>query len=96
MRNVERRLRVLERLPQFQSPPSLVEQIRGLALRQISDEDLAMLKNMTRDLEAGVRTTITERESAAMAAHDAAVEVEARRMGFTSFAEAARIEGRRR
>jgi hypothetical protein len=96
MRNVERRLRVLERLPQFQPPPSRLEQIEGLALRQISDEDLEVLMNMTRDLEAGVRTTISERESAAVAAQNAARESEAQRMGFKSFAEATRIEGRRR
>ncbi len=96
MRNVERRLQVLERLPQFQPPPSLLEQIEGLALRQLSDDDLAVMISMTRDLAAGVRTTITERESAAVAAQNAARETEAQRMGFKSFADAARIEGRRR
>jgi hypothetical protein len=96
MRNVERRLQVLERLPQFQPPPSRLDQIEDLALRQLSDEDLDVMLKMTRDLEAGVRTTISERESAAVAAQNAARETEAQRMGFKSFAEAARIEGRRR
>jgi hypothetical protein len=71
MRNVERRLRALERSPQFQPPPSRLEQIEGLALRQLSDEDLEVMINMTRDLEAGVRSTISERESAAVAAQNA-------------------------
>jgi len=96
MRNVERRLQVLEQLPQFQPPPSRLEQIESLALRQLSDEDLEVMINMTGDLETGVRTTITERESAAVAAQNAARETEAQRMGFKSFADAARIEGRRR
>jgi hypothetical protein len=96
MRNVERRLQVLERLPQFQPPPSRLEQIDSLALRQLSDEDLEVMINMTRDLEAGVRTTISRRESTAVAAQNAARETEAQRMGFRSFAEAGRIEGRRR
>jgi hypothetical protein len=96
MRNVERRLQVLERLPQFQPPPSLLEQIKSLALRQLSDEDLEMMIHMTRDLEGGVRTTISERESATVAAQGAALETEAQRMGFRSFAEAARNGGRRR
>ena len=96
MRNVERRLRVLERSPQFQPPPSRLEQIESLALRQLSDEDLEVMINMTRDLEAGVRTTISERESAAVAAQNAIREAEAQRMGFRSFAEAEQIEERRR
>jgi hypothetical protein len=90
MKNVLRRVQVLERLPQFQPPPSPLEQIENLALRQISDEDLEVMINMTRDLVAGARQTISERESAAVAALNATRETEARRMGFRSFAQAKR------
>jgi hypothetical protein len=93
MKNVRRRLHVLEQLPQFQPPPSRLEQIEDLALRQISDEDLEVMKNMTRDLVAGVRRTISERESAMLVAHSAARETAARRMGFKSFAQAERNGG---
>jgi hypothetical protein len=93
MKNVRRRLHVLEQLPQFQPPPSPLEQIEDRALRQISDEDLEVMMNMTRDLVAGVRRTISERESAMLAAHKAARETEARRMGFRSFAQAKRSAG---
>jgi hypothetical protein len=93
MNNVRRRLHVLEQLPQFQPPPSPLEQIEDRALRQISNEDLEVMINMTRDLEAGVRQTISERESAMLVAHNAARETEARRMGFRSFAQAKRSAG---
>jgi hypothetical protein len=90
MKNVRRRLYVLEQMPQFQPPPTPLEQIENRALRQISDEDLEVMINMTRDLESGVRQTISERESAVLVAHKAALETEARRMGFRSFAQAKR------
>jgi hypothetical protein len=61
MKNVRRRLHVLEQLPQFQPPPSPLGQIEDRALRQISDEDLQVLMNLTRDLVAGVHRTISER-----------------------------------
>lgn len=93
MRNVERRVQVLERLPQFQPPPSRLEQIENRALRHISDEDLEVMINLTRDLDAGVCQTISERESAMLAVHNAACETEARRMGFRSFAQAKRSAG---
>ena len=69
MKNVRRRLHVLEQLPRFQPPPSPFEQIEDRALRQISDEDLEVMMNMTRDLVAGVRRTISERESAMLVVH---------------------------
>ena len=96
MKNVERRLQVLERLPQFQPPPSLLEQIQTLAARQLSNEQLEVMFNMTRELEGGSAHTISETESAIVAAADAVLEIEAQRMGFRSFAEAARRGGRRR
>jgi len=93
MKNVRRRLHVLEQLPQFQPPPSPLEQIEDRALRRISDDELEVMINMTRDLVAGVRQTISERESAAVAALNATRETEARQMGFRSFAQAKRSAG---
>jgi hypothetical protein len=60
---------------------------------QVSDEDLAAMKIIVADLEAGVSRTPTERELAILEAHSEALETEARRMGFRSFAQA---EGERR
>jgi hypothetical protein len=95
--NMRQRIQKLERsLPRFESPPkppSPLELIENRALRQISDEDLEVMIKMTCDLEAGVRQTISERESAMLVAHNAARETEARRMGFRSFAQAKRSAG---
>jgi hypothetical protein len=96
MRNVRRRLHMLERLPQFQPPPSPLEQIRSLALRQVSDEDLELMINMTRDRDQGVCRALLQSELAALARRAAALETEARHMGFRSFAEAKRHAGQRR
>ena len=96
MRSVRRRLDALERLPQLQPPPSSLEQISRLALKQMSDEDLELMINMARDRDRGVRRTLLPSELAALARQDAALETEARRMGFRSFAEAERRAGQRR
>ena len=90
MLNVQRRLRALERLPQYQPPPSRLHEIENLALRQVSDEDLAVMVILATHREAGKDRPITERESEVLAAHDAVREKVAQRMGFTSFAEAER------
>jgi hypothetical protein len=96
MRNFERRLHKLEQLPQVQVPAGPLCQIESQALRHLSDEDLQIMINMTRDVEAGLRQAISETESAVMVAHDDALETEARRMGFMSFADAERSAGPRR
>jgi hypothetical protein len=73
-RNMHQRLHMLERrLPRFEPPPSLLEQIKTLALRELSIEDLKLLEILTRDLEAGMRRELSPGESAAVAAFDAAV-----------------------
>jgi hypothetical protein len=94
MRNVKRRLRVLEQLPQYHPPPSQTKQIEDLVLRRLSDEDLALMTKMAGDLEAGVRRKISEREWTMLAAYSSLRETEAQRMGFESFAEAERAAGR--
>jgi hypothetical protein len=96
MRNTHRRLNKLEQLPQFQPPPSPLKQIQDRAMQQVSDEDLAAMKIIAADLEAGVSRTPTERELAILEAHSAALETEARRMGLRSFAEAEGNSGHRR
>jgi hypothetical protein len=90
MRNVRRRLEILERLPQYQPPPSLREEIIRLALQTLAQEDLEYLPSTESD-----PTQLSEREVAAYLAWENALEVEARRMGLNSFAEAQQTKGRR-
>jgi hypothetical protein len=65
-------------------------------MRHISDEQLEQLIIIATDLEAGVRRTVTERELELLQAQSDALETEARRMGFRSFAQAKRNGGHRR
>jgi hypothetical protein len=94
--SMRRRLQVLERLPQFQPPPSALEQIRSLALVQTSDEDLDLMIDMASERERGVSRILLPSEVEALASWDAALETEALRMGFKSFADAERGVGQRR
>jgi hypothetical protein len=93
MRNMRRRLDALEHLLQFQPPPSPLQQIGQLALQLMSDADLEQMMTMARNRDAGVCRTPSESESAVMAGYEAALETEARRMGFKSMAEAERRGG---
>jgi hypothetical protein len=89
MRNVRRRLHALERLPQLQPPPSGLEQIRTLALQSLSEKDLELLRAISLEQAAGMPPReLSEQEAAACAAWEAALEMEARRMGLRSWAEA--------
>ena len=94
MRNIQRRLHKLEQLPRCQPPPSLIQEIGRLALRRLSNEELEVMINMRRALEAGVRQAMSERESTVVATYEAILEAEAQRMGFASFAEAEQKGGR--
>jgi hypothetical protein len=93
MRNVQRRLNALEQLLQFQPPPSPLQQIWQRALQPMSDADLEQMMTMARDRDAGVCRTPSESEAAVLAVYEAALETEARRMGFRSMAEAERRGG---
>lgn len=87
---MRRRLHKLERLPQFQTPPSPIQEIERRALHLVSNEDLELMKLIATDVALGVRRTLTDRESEMLAAHAAALDMEARQLGFRSFAHARR------
>jgi hypothetical protein len=94
MQSVRRRLDKLERLRQVHPVRSPLEQIEDVVLRQITDEDLAVMINMTQDRDAGVRRLLSEEEWAMLATYIALRDTEAKLRGFESFAEAERIAGR--
>jgi len=91
MRNLRRRPRVLERLPRLQLPPNPLEQIRSLALRSLSQEDFELLPAAEMPPRG-----LSDDEMGACAAWRNALETEARKAGFRSFAEAERTVGQRR
>ena len=93
--SLRRRLQVLERLPQFQPPPSPLEQMSSLALEQTSNEDLELMIKMASDRDRGVSRMLLPSELEVLASWDAALETEALRMGFKSLADAERGVGRR-
>jgi len=68
MLNLRQRLKRLERSPFFQHPPSPVNPIIHLVLRETSDQDLELLIRVVSDLEAGLCRPLSESESAAVAA----------------------------
>jgi hypothetical protein len=96
MRSVQRRLRVLERLPQFQPPPSPLEQIGTRVLKQMSFEDFDLIMVVLRKQDRGECQTLLPSESAAVESYNAGLDTEARRMGFKSYADAQRRAGPKR
>ena len=93
MKDMQRRLHKLEQMPQFQPPPSPLKQIEERAIRQVSNEDLDSMIVMATASEAGAERALSEMESAVVEAFGVLRETEARRLGFRSFAQAARIWG---
>ncbi len=89
MQDVQRRLDKLERLPQVQPLPTRLELIRSIALQSLAPQDLELLCSLAKEQaeEKGPRE-LSEREAASCAAWTAALETQARRMGFRSCAEA--------
>ena len=74
MLRLRERLRRLERSPMLQRLPDPVDPTTGLALQQISDEDLALLIEIAKDQEAGVcRPPPSPRELVAIAAYETAL-----------------------
>jgi len=59
MKFIERRLVRLERLPQFQPPPTWLQRIEALALGQVSDEDLKLLIRVYSDEVADFSSTFS-------------------------------------
>jgi hypothetical protein len=92
LRNLRRRLERLERLPQFQPPPSPLDEIARLAPPQLSNEELELMILMLRR-DGEECQPQTPNEEAAMARHDAIRDTEAQRMGFKSYADAKRRAG---
>lgn len=91
MHNIRRRLQVLERLSPFQPAPSPLEQIERLALRSLAQEDLDLLHAIKmRQAVDKQPAEFSGRDAAAYASYHDALEVEARQMGFRSFAIAGR------
>jgi hypothetical protein len=62
----------LQQCSLFQDAPDPFSHVSSLALRQVSDEHLQLLIGLARDQEAGLCRTVTEGESAALAAYEAA------------------------
>ena len=88
MLKVHRRLHLLEQLPRFHPPPSLLEQVKRSALCSLSQEELDVLGTIAEEQAAGLPPREwSQRESAALMAWEAALEEEAKRMGLRSLAE---------
>jgi hypothetical protein len=73
MLRLRERLRKLERLPMLQGLPDPVDPTVGLALRQVSDEDLALLRKIVSDREVGVCRPPSPRELVAITAYETAL-----------------------
>ena len=92
MRNLQRRVRTLERLLQWRVSPNLIEQITRRALESLSSEDLELLGLLSRESDEGTQVReMTASEEAACGAWQNSVDGEARRVGFRSFADAERL-----
>ncbi len=97
MQNMRRRLTMLERLPRIAPPPSPLEQIRSLALQSLSAQDLAILQTISVEHAAGLGPAeLSQVQAGACEAWAAALEAEARRMGFRSYAAVERTAGPKR
>jgi hypothetical protein len=101
MRNIRQRLERLERaylnfprISESQLPPSPLDQIGSLVIKQLSDEDLELLIKVANKSHAGVSRELLQSESEALDRWGAAVDREAWRMGFRSFADAFRRAGK--
>jgi hypothetical protein len=75
MLSLRRRLSRLERSPFFQRPPDSFDPIKILALEQMTDENLELLRIVVHDREGGLYRTLSQSESAAVAAYRAALDL---------------------
>jgi hypothetical protein len=73
MLRLRQRLRKLERSPMLQRLPDPLNPVVGLALRQVSDEDLALLRKIVSEREVGVCRPPSPRELVAIAAYETAL-----------------------
>jgi hypothetical protein len=83
MRRIQSRVKKLSRLFPARPTPTPEQVIRGMALQQLSGEDLMVLRRMILSEQAGrsVRER-TERESQALDAYHSAFAQEARQAGY--------------
>ncbi len=88
MQKLRQRLHMLERLSQFQPPPSSLELITGLALRSLSPQDLDILQALSKEQAADLPPRqLSEPEVAACAAWETALAIETQGVGLKSVAE---------
>jgi hypothetical protein len=73
MLRLRERLKKLERSPMFKRLPDPLDPTVCLALRRISDEDLALLRKIVTDRNAGICGPFSPQEFAALVAWEAAL-----------------------
>lgn len=96
IQNLRGRLNKLERSPQAQRRPTRLELIKSVALNNLDSDDLEVLLLIAKEQAAQKPLReFSEREAAACAGWNAALETQARRMGFKTCAEAEKAEGQR-
>ncbi len=96
MRKVHRRLHMLEQLPRFHLPSSLLEQIQSAALQSVPDKHLDVMRTMVKEADSGLLSKQwSEQESASFKVWEEALEDQAGKMGMKSFAEVKRLQRRR-
>jgi hypothetical protein len=72
-----------------------LEQIRAQALRRLSDGDLDLMRILTIDRNVRADRKFSAGELEMLQTYQAALETEAQRMGFNSYAQAERRGGRK-
>lgn len=88
MQSMRCRLAVLERAPRFQPVPDPLEGIRSLALESLCEQDFEILHALVvKQASREQPRELSECEAAACVVWQAALETEAQRMGFRSFAD---------
>jgi hypothetical protein len=73
MLNLRQRLRKLERSPMFKEPTDRLDPVIGLALQQMSNEHFGVLADVVRDQHAGLYGPLSQPESVAVDAYEAAL-----------------------
>ena len=94
-------LRILKRLESGEKlfaqcrDPDPCEEHHRRSFQKLSEDDLQTMRDFLRDAKEGIYRPRTERESAAFAAYNAALELECKRAGCKSREEFKRLPARR-